>query len=116
MNTIQYAIITTLGIATCASILFFDGRGKSHRPAASFAAWLMFILTGALVGAAMMQQERIVVWLLIFIFALNVGAVLMARGNVNKLATHLKNPESPQAPPAKTKPHIRRHPHGHRRA
>lgn len=105
MNTLQYTIITTLGIAACASILLFDGRGKAHRRAPSCIAWLMFVLTGALVGAAMMQKELLVVWLLIFVFAVNVGAVLMARGNVNKLATHLKNPpeSAPPAPPVKPK-------------
>ena len=39
MNPLQYTIITTLAIAAGASILFFDGRGKAHRPGASLTAW-----------------------------------------------------------------------------
>lgn len=106
MNTFQYTIITTLAIAAGASILFFDGRGKAHRTGASLAAWLMFILIGGLAIAALMRRQSLTEWLLIFIFALNVGTILIARGNINKLATRLNTPEPPRQKPGH-KPHIR---------
>lgn len=105
MNPHQYTIITTLAIAAGASILFFDGSGKAHRPGASLTAWLMFILVCALAGAAIMRRQTLTEWLLIFIFALNVGTILIARGNINKLATRLKKTEA--APKRPAKPHIR---------
>lgn len=85
MSTIQYGVIGALSAAAAISVLFFDKRGKTHKPLASFIAYLIFIQMSALCGAAYLRADRLIDWLLILGLALHTGSILMARGNVTKI-------------------------------
>lgn len=85
MNTLQYSIIGVLAVAAAISVLFFDKRGKTHKPLSSLIAYITFVQMAALAGAAYMQAQQLVVWLLIIGLAVYVGGILLARGNITKV-------------------------------
>ena len=52
MTPLQYGIIGALATASAISVMFFDKRGKTHKPLASVIAYLIFLKMAALAGAA----------------------------------------------------------------
>ena len=84
MTPLQYGIIGALATASAISVMFFDKRGKTHKPLASVIAYLIFLQMAAL-GAAYLRADRLIVWLLILGLALYTGSILLARGNVTKI-------------------------------
>ena len=85
MTPLQYGIIGALATASAISVMFFDKRGKTHKPLASVIAYLIFLQMAALAGAAHLRADRLIVWLLILGLALYTGSILLARGNVTKI-------------------------------
>ncbi|XXQ68936.1 phage holin family protein [Neisseriaceae bacterium B1] len=105
MTALQYAAIQALAGAAALSILFFDKRGKRHKPLVATIAYIMFIQMGALVIAAAFKMDTLIMWLLILSLAVHTGNILIARGNVGKiqrsgsLKIHYRLPRA-------SKPHI----------
>lgn len=85
MNKFQFIVIGTLALAAAARIMLFDKRGKTHKPLAALIAYLTFVQMAALALAAYMQAGELVMWLLIFALAVQVGAILLAGGNIVKI-------------------------------
>lgn len=87
MSTLQYSIIAVLAVAAAISVLFFDKRGRKHKPISSVIAYITFVQMAALAGAAYMQIQQLVVWFLILGLAVFVGGILLAKGNITKVFT-----------------------------
>lgn len=85
MNALQYTVIAALAITAALSVLLFDKRGKSHKPAVAFVAYLLFVQMMSLALAAALRADRLIIWLLILSLAVHTGSILMAGGNVSKV-------------------------------
>lgn len=108
MNNLQYAIILVLALSAAASVFSFDKRGKSHKPIAAWVAYLTLIQMGSLALAAYMKADNLMNWLMIFGLAVQVGAILLAKGNISRVYSKsycecCQTPPIPKAPPL---PHI----------
>ena len=121
MTATQFYIIAALAMAAAASILLFDRRGKTHKPAASIMAWIMFCQMGCLALAAIIHAGVLVEWFLIGGLAVHVLNIVLAKGNINSVRPHLalwfKRKKSPrQSPNIRTKQARHRHHQGNRHA
>lgn len=85
MNGLQYTIIFVLALAAAISVFSFDKRGKTHKPLAAMVAYLTLIQMGALAIAAYMGADNLLDWLMIFGLAVQVGAILLAKGNISRV-------------------------------
>ncbi|MDK4564973.1 phage holin family protein [Kingella kingae] len=85
MTPMQYAAIQTLAGACALSILFFDKRGRAHKPIFAYLAYFTFLQMMSLVLAAHFKLNELLEWLLIFTLALQTGSVLLAGGNIGKI-------------------------------
>lgn len=106
MTILQYTAIQALASAAALSILFFDKRGKSHKPLLALLAYLIFIQMGVLVVAATFKLDSLIIWLLIFTLSTQVGSILLARGNVSKMQQKPRWTLNYRLPHADVKPHI----------
>lgn len=85
MNKLQIAIVIALSLTAVVRVVMFDTRGKKHKPVSALIAFGMVVWLGGLCIAATFGLQSVVVWGLIFGLALHTGAIVWARGNVNKI-------------------------------
>lgn len=85
MSNLQLTIIGILSMAAALSILCFDKRGHQHKPLVAFIAYLTFLQMSALLICACAQAHQLLDWLLIFGLAIQVGTIILAGGNINKV-------------------------------
>lgn len=121
MTATQFYVIAALAVAAAASILLFDRAGKTHKPAASVMAWVMFCQMGCLALAAIIHAAVLVEWFLIGGLAVHVVNILLAKGNINRVRPHLalwlKRKKAPrQAPNIRTKQARHRYHQGNKHA
>ena len=79
MTPLQAAAIISLTAAGAWRILFFDTRGRTHKPLICFIAWLKFAWMIGLMIAVIFKLYSAAVWGLIFGLALHTGALILAR-------------------------------------
>ena len=97
MNNLQLTIIGILSMAAALSILCFDKRGHQHKPLVAFIAYLTFLQMSALLICASVQAHQLLDWLLIFGLAIQVGTIILAGGNINKVYYPKLNQQRDQA-------------------
>lgn len=85
MSQTQTACIIILALAAAGRLLFFDKRGKTHKPVAALIAYVSIIWLGSLATAAVSRLHSLTVWLLIFGLALHTGSIIYTRGNISKI-------------------------------
>lgn len=107
MTPAQYTAVQVLSAAAALSVLFFDKRGRAHKPVIALTAYLIFVQMAALSIAAVARYEWLVDWLLILGLAVHTGNLLLARGNVGKIHPQ---PPKPAAPGTTTRSKPRIHP------
>lgn len=87
MTVFQYSVVGALALSAALSVLFFDKRGRKHKPLAAFVAYITFVQMAALAAAAYMRHQVLVEWLMISGLSVYVGGILLARGNVTRIFT-----------------------------
>lgn len=85
MSSLQHTIILVLSLAAAVSVFAFDKRGKTHKRVAALVAYLTFVQMAALAVAAYMGADKLLEWLMILGLAVQVGAILLARGNISQV-------------------------------
>ena len=96
MTSLQAAAIISLTAAGAWRILFFDTRGRTHKPLICFIAWLKFAWMMGLMIAVIFKLYSAAMWGLIFGLALHTGALIWHGGNVNSiLPTATKHQTNP---------------------
>ena len=78
MTGLQVAAIISMTAAGAWRILFFDTRGRTHKPLICFIGLMI---------AVIFKLYSVSVWGLIFGLALHTGAIIWHGGNVNSMAT-----------------------------
>lgn len=101
MSNLQHTIIFVLALAAAISVFSFDKRGKTHKPLAAVVAYLTLIQMGALTIAAYMGADKLLDWLMILGLAVQVGAILLAKGNISRVYSR-NDCECSQTPPPPT--------------
>lgn len=91
MSNLQHTIIAVLAIAAAVRIFTFDKRGKTPKTLSAIIAYFTFLQMGSLAIAAYMKADVLLDWLMIFGLAVQVGAILLARGNISRVYYNKSN-------------------------